>query len=317
MSQSNRTSTRRGSGKGGTVTVIEARVHRNSARNARLAFVVTTIVVAFVGMVAFRQWLAPLLALIVGILTGLAAGAVVWCAVRIWPVVRVLWWWLPELCAFTGIVLLWDQLNRLPLTVVAVVMAVVAGSLLVPRIRRFVVAWAWCFIVRHRLRTCFAQFIVANQSGSLPLILIARPTPVGERVWIYLRPGLSPADLQSRLEKIAVACHASAVLIDRASARTAGLVQVDVKRREVLGALVGSPLTDPDSDADVPVSPAPAGIPTAPTGAGMDLSDVDTDTAVPAPAAMTPRPTPLASVPVKRVAAVVDSKGEDYSDWID
>ena len=30
--------------------------------------------------------------------------------------------------------------------------------------------------------TCFAQFIISNQSGSRPLILWARPTPVGERV---------------------------------------------------------------------------------------------------------------------------------------
>ena len=108
--------------------------------------------------------------------------------------------------------------------------------------RRPIVALGWCFIVRHRLRTCFAQFIVANQSGSLPLILAARPTPVGERVWIYLRPGLSVNELQSRVDKIAVACHASTVIIDRASSRTAAFVRVDIKRRDVLGGLVGTPL---------------------------------------------------------------------------
>ena len=108
--------------------------------------------------------------------------------------------------------------------------------------RRPIVALGWCFVVRHRLRTCFAQFIVANQSGSLPLILAARPTPVGERVWIYLRPGLSVNELQSRVDKIAVACHASTVIIDRASSRTAAFVRVDIKRRDVLGGLVGTPL---------------------------------------------------------------------------
>ena len=56
---------------------------------------------------------------------------------------------------------------------------------------RHIIAVAWCLIVRHRIRTCFAQFIISNQSGSLPLILWARPTPVGERVWVWLRTGLS------------------------------------------------------------------------------------------------------------------------------
>ncbi len=150
-------------------------------------------------------------------------------------------------------------LNRAPLAVIIAIAASLAVAFVFPRVRRVTASVAWCFIVRHRLRTCFSQFIVANQSGSLPWIFVAKPTPVGERVWIYLRPGLSPSDLQSRLEKIAVACHASAVLIERASARTAGFLRVDIKRREVLGGLVGSPLSGEDIDhplttTDLPVS---------------------------------------------------------------
>ena len=47
------------------------------------------------------------------------------------------------------------------------------------------------------IRTCFAEFIITNRTGSLPLILWAIPTPVGERVWISAsRPG--PGRLQDR-----------------------------------------------------------------------------------------------------------------------
>jgi hypothetical protein len=299
------------------VTVIEARVHRNSMRNARLGFVVTAIAVTALGMVVATQWLQPTLALLCGVLAGLVAGGVVWCAVRSWPVVRVVWWWLGELLACVAVVYGWNQLNRLPLTAVALVTATLLASLLASPVRRVVVAWVWCFIVRHRLRTCFAQFIVANRSGSLPLILVARPTPVGERVWIYLRPGLSPSDLESRLERIAVACHASSVLVERASTRTAAFVRVDVKRREVLGGLVGSPLASADADTDdsVPVSPAPA------SAAVWAVPDVDLPgvSAASASSAASPATTARLSAvvtPTKKVPPVV-SDGEDLSDWID
>ena len=194
MGKSSRTGRRNG-----TVTVIETRVHRNSARNARLAFVLAAIVhrrhrdrrrvaVDPAGPVAAdrhrhrrhrRRHLldrGPCL----------AGGPRCLVVARRTPRLR-------------------DHHRRV----------VAAGHpyparrpsnrccrpssrrLLIPTVRRPIVALGWCFVVRHRLRTCFAQFIVANQSGSLPLILAARPTPVGERVWIYLRPGLSVNELQS------------------------------------------------------------------------------------------------------------------------
>ena len=274
MPQSNRNHALRGSA---TVTVIEAKVHRSSARNARVAFILTTALTAALSMTIASQWMQPVLSLLLGIAVGLVCGVIAWAAVRIWPVVRLIWWWTGELLLATAIVTGWVLLNRTPLAVIATVLALIAGAFGVPSVRRIVASVGWCFIVRHRLRTCFAQFIVSNQSGSLPLILAARPTPVGERVWIYLRPGLSPSDLESRLEKIAVACHASAVLVERASARTAGFVRVDIKRREVLGGLVGSPLNDPITldlvDDTISVSPAPAGDSDW-VRPGMDLPDI-------------------------------------------
>jgi hypothetical protein len=141
----------------------------------------------------------------------------------------------------------------------------------VPAIRRRIVALAWCVIVRHRLRVCFSQFIIANKSGSLPLILWARPTPVGERVWVYLRPGLSLSRLQSRLDEIAVTCHATSVLVELASeSKKAAYLRFDIKRREVLTAKVSSPLTGVIDTDNMPLPyTAPTDVPTA-----LDLPDV-------------------------------------------
>lgn len=165
------------------------------------------------------SYIHPILAVFVGALIGVPTGGLVWVLVRIWPVLRLLWWWTPEIGLTTLLGSGWVQLaNHTPTLVTLLVVALVVGvPAAIPASRRQVIAWTWCLVVRHRLRVCFAQFIIANQSGSLPLILWARPTPVGERVWVYLRPGLSMADLEGRLDRIAVACHAATALIERAS----------------------------------------------------------------------------------------------------
>jgi hypothetical protein len=302
--------------------VIEARVHRNSARNARLAFVLAALFVGGLSLVVASAWLSPILAILVALTAAAVAGGIAWAAVRVWPIVRVIWWWLGELFAALTIAVVWSLLQtHTPLPVRAGVVAAIIAALMVPVVRRPVVAVGWCFIVRHRLRSCFAQFIVANQSGSLPLILAARPTPVGERVWIYLRTGLSVNELQARCDKIAVACHASTVIIDRASTRTAALVRVDIKRREVLGGLVETPL----ATMVAPMSPAPTG--SIPGMHTLDLGDVPKPTTAmseqrPSPSPRSPSPNsvpktaPELPAPGKRVSAAV-SAGEDLSDWID
>ncbi|HZO63804.1 MAG TPA: hypothetical protein VFB74_02270 [Kribbellaceae bacterium] len=302
----------------GTVTVIEARVHRSFARNARLAFYLTTVVVGLLTATVTAEQLHPILALFAGIVVGIVCGATAWMLVRCWPVIRLLWWWTPEILLALTVVYGWMFLARHTHLVVRllVLVLVVGVPLVVAPIRRRIVAWAWCVIVRHRLRVCFAEFIIANQSGTLPLILLARPTPVGERVWIYLRPGLSLPDLESRLDKIAVACHASAVTIDRASQTTAAYLRIDVKRRQVLDTTIDSPLVDlVDPDTPTPIRPVPD-LPVA-----LDLPDIGPDvpagktrpnghpTRPPAPAAPASATTPAA---VAAVAGPVD----DVTDWI-
>lgn len=298
----------------GSVTVIQTSVHRSYARNARLAGIITALVVGVLAATVAADHVHPVIAAMLGGLIGTCVGAVVWAMVRIWPVLRIIWWWLPEIILAFGLVYGWIALARatsLPvrLLVVALVVGVPAS---IPAVRRRLVAIAWCVIVRHRLRVCFAQFIRANASGSLPLILLARPTPVGERVWVYLRPGLSYADLNSRLEKIAVACHAASVVVEKASEKNSALLRIDIKRREVLTNTVTSPLPGL-VDPAVPTTPRTSG--TVPTA--LDLPDVpDTPTATPADTPAAPKPSKNSNKPAPAVTAVVNGAGEDISDWI-
>ncbi|MEU7917850.1 hypothetical protein [Micromonospora zamorensis] len=298
----------------GTVTVIEAKVHRSSARNARMAFILTAVIVGLLAAVVAASSIHPILAVFVGALIGVPAGGLVWVLVRIWPVIRLLWWWTPETILGALVLTAWVQLaNHTPTLVTLLVVALVVGVPAAIRpVRRQVKAWTWCLVVRHRLRVCFAQFIIANQSGSLPLILWAKPTPVGERVWVYLRPGLSAKDLEGRLDKIAVTCHASTVLIERASENNAAYLRFDIKRREVLTAHVGSPLVDV-IDPAAPVSASPLTVPTA-----LDLPDVEAPTIrIPAQGKSdSKKPAATTANGSKPAASSASPEADDVSDWI-
>ncbi|MFF0366940.1 hypothetical protein [Micromonospora sp. NPDC005087] len=294
------------------MTVIEAKVHRSSARNAKMAFILTAVIVGLLSAVVAASYIHPILAVFVGALIGVPTGGLVWVLVRVWPVIRLLWWWSLETAMAVLLLTAWVQLaNHTPTLVTLLVVALVVGVPAAIRpIRRQIKAWTWCLIVRHRLRVCFAQFIIANQSGSLPLILWARPTPVGERVWVYLRPGLSAKDLEGRLDKIAVTCHASTVLIERASENNAAYLRFDIKRREVLTAHVASPLVDV-IDPTAPVSASPLTVPTA-----LDLPDIDAPTIrIPTQGkpAKKPATTANGSKPAASSSSVPD---DDTSDWI-
>src|SRR5258708_6774836 len=63
---------------GGTVTVLETKVHRSSARNARVAFILTAIVVALLTMTIGSDNMHPILALLLGIGLGAVLGGIVW-----------------------------------------------------------------------------------------------------------------------------------------------------------------------------------------------------------------------------------------------
>lgn len=114
-----------------------------------------------------------------------------------------------------------------------VLIAVCAVLLGVPAIRRYVTRRCWCVITRHRVRACFEQTRTMTHDGKCPSLLWARPTPVGERVRVWLPAGLSVNDLERVTENIAVACYAQNARIERGN--RAFLVSIVIIRRDSLG----------------------------------------------------------------------------------
>ena len=309
MSKSSQRSPFGWSNRGRTVTVIEAPVARSYRRRATIAFWVTLGVVGLLAATVASHYLHPIVGALLGGLIGAACGAVVFALIVAWPVLRVFWHWLPEIMLGLAAVYGWNALMQsTPLWGSLLVVALVVGlPAAIGPVRRRVMAFIWCLVVRHRLRLCFAAFIATNRSGSLPLILLAKPTPAGERVWVWLRPGLSLRDLEQdgQVQKLAVACWANEVRVMRASRRYAALIRLDITRREPLAATIVSPLPDhvpTDVPANAPTSP---GMPPV----GLDLPDVP---ATPATlTAETPRPRRPRNTPT----TATSPNGFDPSDY--
>ena len=176
--------------------------------------------------------------------------------------------------------------------------------------RRGIYRLAWCLVSRHRIRTCFNEFIITNRTGSLPLILAARPTPAGERLWIWLRPGLCLADVQDRADEIAAACWATAVVADLASASNSALLRIDIKRRDPLTGTVSSPLAQLLSGA----LPARRTAGHRPGGPRPDRHPGRHVSGKPAPNG--PAPWPQAVAAEARAAADGNGSADDITDWI-
>jgi hypothetical protein len=165
------------------------------------------------------------------------------------PVVLVAAGWLlrhlPEIVAGFIAWRLWSVIASSigPQWTVVLVVALVAGLLLWQPSRRAVVAVAGCELTRHRLRAALIEVRTTTRAGRLPLFLWLTPTPVGERVWLWCRVGISARDLDDEIDAIRAACAARDVRVTR-DRRWAALVTVDVIRRDPLAAAstVTSPL---------------------------------------------------------------------------
>lgn len=166
------------------MTVIEEGIRRSTTRNAKIVFWVLWVVVTLLAATVLASKWHPIIALLAGLGIGPVAAAVVAFVLLAWPVIRAIWWWLPEIGLAFGLVVgrVWlaDRIKFPYLPVVVTV--IVAVPALIPQVRRLVVALAWCLVTQHRIRTCFAEFIVYNRTGRLPLIFWCIPTPVGERI---------------------------------------------------------------------------------------------------------------------------------------
>jgi hypothetical protein len=308
MPNSNRGMPGRGSG---TITVIEEPVLRSYRRKAKVVFHLTWVITGtLAATVAASKW-HPILALLAGLAIGLIVGAVAAAIVTAWPVLRAIWWWLPETALFGGLITGWVELaeHTTLLYRLGSVVLIVGIPLAIKPVRIRINALTWCLITRHRIRACFSEFIITNRTGSLPLVLWARPTPVGERVWIWLRPGLALEDLLNRLDKIAVACWATAAVAEAASPGNAAFVRLDIKRRDALTGTITSPLLElVKSDTPAPQQDT-ADIPTA-----LDLPQVTASEVTPV------KPTPLKRPDQPKMPAPASppapASSEDISDWI-
>jgi hypothetical protein len=144
----------------------------------------------------------------------------------------------------------------------------------VPASRRFVVRRAWCVTSRHRMRTCFAQTRTMTHNGRMPFLLWSRPSPIGERVRVWLPAGLEVNDLQRNIPELATACWARETRITISRAQAA-LVIVDVVRRDPLGTSTALAPTviedldidDQDDDAIAPLPDRSTVTPPTPTAA--------------------------------------------------
>ncbi len=246
------------------------------------------------------------------------------------------WRWRVELLTVTTLVVVWlvlaDQLSdSWPTWSAPVVLAtVIVVVFVVPVSRRFVICRVWCVFSRHRVRKCFVQSRVMTHEGLLPLFMWTRPTPVGDRLWLWLRPGLSGRDIEAVADRIAAACWASSARV-RVSAKRAAVVSVEVIRRDPLASFgqLHSPLLHGvarahfDTDAQViPLPDRSTVIPAAPVQSAPSLDDTSL-TVDPAPATRggaikrTGTRTPAATdTNESAVAAVVGWSGKDVSDYV-
>ena len=149
----------------------------------------------------------------------------------------------------------WPRLNnRLGHTTALIIVTMLVLSILVtPASRRAISRRWWSITTRHRMRACFVQTRTMTHNGKLPLLLWARPSPVGEKVRVWLPAGLSVKDLEREhiTAAIAAACWAADVRIT-VSRRQAALVIIDVIRRDPL---TGGALTPQVIDTLDPTDP--------------------------------------------------------------
>jgi hypothetical protein len=157
----------------------------------------------------------------------------------------VAWRWRTELTTLACLTAaLWRLALLLTLTGAAIALAAgLALVLAVPKSRRFTIRRAWCVLARHRLQKLCWEARLHTRAGRLPLVLLARPTKVGERLWVWCRAGVCAEDFEDRTEKIRAACWARDARVTR-NTRWSQLVMVDVIRRDTLAAAhqVSSPL---------------------------------------------------------------------------
>ena len=167
------------------------------------------------------------------------------------------WRWRYELAAVAGLAAMWAIMGT---TVAATLTAGLAMALALAactaRGRSFLVARWWCIVTPHRVRTGCAQAWIHSRYGKIPIVLLTRRRPFGERVYLWCRAGTSAADFRSARQALAAACWARDVQVRR-HARHAHVIALDVIRREPPAQSSGHPWFDTGTPGGSPDVPAP------------------------------------------------------------
>src|SRR5215831_3304921 len=152
----------------------------------------------------------------------------------------IAWRWRTELAilaAITAAVWRLSLLITLPPAGVAVGLAVAVVACLPWTRRRF-----WCVLARHRVQKLCYEARLHTRSGRLPLVLWARPTKVGERLFVLCRAGICAEDFDAHIGELRAACFARDARVTRHT-RWSQLVTIDIIRRDTLAA--GHTITSP------------------------------------------------------------------------
>jgi hypothetical protein len=308
---------------GAGTPVIEIAHRRHNVRIAKVTFYAVTIVVGVLAGTVASTLTSTVRAVFIGIIGGLATGVIVSAIVLVWPVLRILWHWIAEIATGSGLLAAYLALVdvMLPWQAGLTLATAIGGPLALPFTRTRLMPIVWCAITRHRLRLCFAQFVKTNHHGTVPFILLARPTPAGERIWVWLRPGLALTDIEPRRDKLAVACWAHDIRLTPASKRYAAFVRVDITRRNPLTAVINNPLPTLITNTDT-TDPARTAPDTTTVPAGLDLPDIPDDPVInpdrPAhPADVKPGPDKRTGKPLRAVPPTEPTAaGDEITDWI-
>src|ERR1700722_6820421 len=154
------------------------------------------------------------------------------------------WRWRYELAAAAGLAATWAMLGSTSAAALtAGLAAVLALAACTTRGRRFLVARWWCTVTPHRVRTGCAQAWIHSRYGKIPIVLLTRRQPFGERVYLWCRAGTSAEDFRSARNALAAACWAKDVQVHR-HAHYAHVVALDVIRREPPAQWSGHPWFD-------------------------------------------------------------------------
>lgn len=114
-------------------------------------------------------------------------------------------------------------------TVIAVIAALIGAMACWPAGRRVLLARLWCIATPHRIRVGCGQAWIHSRTGKIPVVLITRCEPFGERVYLWCRAGTSAFDFSSARALLAAACWAQDVRV-ACHPRYTHIVTLDVIR---------------------------------------------------------------------------------------